>query len=357
MSAITSSCRPSSRHRRRSSTCQASPGPSAAWRTPGTISTSTVAAISSCSKRFARSIPARSWCVVGSRLQYGKPARLPAAEEDLDEALCLHAIHKRTAEQYLQLYRRLFGLRYAIARVTNPYGPGQPSGRTAYGIINRWIHLALADEPLTVYGDGAQQRDYIHVDDVVAALMVLGDERRKRWRGLQRRQRHRHADDRRREVHRRRRRAAARSSGRSGRRWPRRSRPATSSLTCRRSRVSSAGAPRFRSGTGLNARRRTIGRASPREHGSHSCRVSRAHVHGRRRRGDGAQPGAPAAGAVRADGVLHPLARPDRRGDPANWRAFHGAGTDAWLAAARSMCSAFAISCARPGRTSCIRFC
>ena len=64
----------------------------------------------------------------------------------LDEPLCLHAIHKHTAEQYLQLYRRLFGMRYAVARVTNPYGPGQPSGRTAYGIINRWIHLALADD-------------------------------------------------------------------------------------------------------------------------------------------------------------------------------------------------------------------
>jgi UDP-glucose 4-epimerase len=92
----------------------------------------------------------------------------------MDEALCLHAIHKRTAEQYLRLYRRLFGLRFATARVTNPYGPGQPTGRTAYGIINRWIHLALAHQPLTIYGDGGQQRDYVHVDDVVEALIVLG---------------------------------------------------------------------------------------------------------------------------------------------------------------------------------------
>jgi nucleoside-diphosphate-sugar epimerase len=62
--------------------------------------------------------------------------------------------------------------------VTNPFGPGQPSGRTAYGIINRLIHLALDDQPLTLYGDGAQQRDYVFVDDVVAALMTLGvDER------------------------------------------------------------------------------------------------------------------------------------------------------------------------------------
>jgi UDP-glucose 4-epimerase len=69
----------------------------------------------------------------------------------------------------------LFGLRFAIARVTNPYGPGQPAARTAYGVVNRLIHLALADQALTIYGDGSQQRDYIYVQDVVSALLCLGE--------------------------------------------------------------------------------------------------------------------------------------------------------------------------------------
>jgi UDP-glucose 4-epimerase len=111
--------------------------------------------------------------VAGSRLEYGKPAALPVGEETPGEPLCLHAIHKRTVEQYVRLYGRLFGVPFAIARVTNPYGPGQPRGRTAYGVINRMIHLALAGEPLTIYGDGAQLRDYLHVDDVVSALVIL----------------------------------------------------------------------------------------------------------------------------------------------------------------------------------------
>lgn len=118
--------------------------------------------------------PRAKLVLAGSRLQYGRPARIPAAEDDSGEPLCLHAIHKSTAEQYLRLYRHLFRLRYAVARVTNPFGPGQPSGRTAYGVINRLIHLALADEPLTIYGDGMQQRDYIHVDDLVHALLLIG---------------------------------------------------------------------------------------------------------------------------------------------------------------------------------------
>jgi UDP-glucose 4-epimerase len=113
--------------------------------------------------------------VAGSRLQYGRAETVPVPEDAPKEPLSLHGIHKRTVEQYLRLYGRLFGLHFAVARVTNPYGPGQPQGRTAYGVINRLIHLALADQPLTIYGDGAQLRDYIHVDDVVSALMVLAE--------------------------------------------------------------------------------------------------------------------------------------------------------------------------------------
>ena len=112
--------------------------------------------------------------LAGSRLQYGKPSRLPVAEDDPRDPLCLHAVHKQTAEEYLRLYARLFGIRSAVARVTNPFGPGQPSGRTAYGIINRFIHLALDDQPLTLFGDGSQERDYIYIGDLVDALLRLG---------------------------------------------------------------------------------------------------------------------------------------------------------------------------------------
>lgn len=109
----------------------------------------------------------------GSRLQYGRPATLPVREDDGGEPLCVHALHKRTVEEYLKLYQRLYGVEYAVARITNPYGPGQPKGRTAYGIINRLIHLALADEVLTIYGDGQQRRDYVHVADVADALVAM----------------------------------------------------------------------------------------------------------------------------------------------------------------------------------------
>ncbi len=111
----------------------------------------------------------------GSRLQYGQVDHLPVAEDAPQAALCLHAVHKQTVEQYLALYSRLFGIRYSVARITNPYGPGQPSSRTAYGVINRMIHLAIADRALTIYGDGNQLRDYVHVADVVSALLAMAE--------------------------------------------------------------------------------------------------------------------------------------------------------------------------------------
>jgi UDP-glucose 4-epimerase len=114
--------------------------------------------------------PAAKLVFAGSRLQYGKPSHLPVQEDDEGDPLCLHAVHKRTVEEYLNLYQKLFGVRFTIARITNPYGPGQPKGRTAYGVINRLIHLALAGEALTIYGAGDQLRDYVHVADVVDAL-------------------------------------------------------------------------------------------------------------------------------------------------------------------------------------------
>ena len=111
----------------------------------------------------------------GSRLEYGRVGPDPVPETHATQPLCVHAIHKLVAEQYLELYERLYGISYAVARITNPYGPGQPRARTAYGVVNRMIHLALSNDVVPIYGHGRQRRDYIYIDDVVDALVRLGD--------------------------------------------------------------------------------------------------------------------------------------------------------------------------------------
>jgi UDP-glucose 4-epimerase len=118
--------------------------------------------------------PAAKVVFPGSRLEYGRPLATPVAETDPLDPLCVHAVHKIAVEGYLQIYGRLYGLRSTVLRITNPFGPGQPESRQAYGVVNRLIHLALRDEPLPIFGDGRQLRDYIYVDDTVAALLAAG---------------------------------------------------------------------------------------------------------------------------------------------------------------------------------------
>lgn len=119
--------------------------------------------------------PAARLLSAGSRLQYGRVEQLPVGEHTAIAPMCLHAVHKSTIEAYLGVYERLFGLRYTVARITNPYGPGQPASTTAYGVINQMIHRALAGGTLTIYGDGTQLRDYLYIDDLVDALLRLGE--------------------------------------------------------------------------------------------------------------------------------------------------------------------------------------
>lgn len=111
---------------------------------------------------------------VGSRLEYGGPAQMPVREDDPMHPLCVHAVHKLAVEQYLAVYGHAYGIRSTVARLTNPYGPGQPEARVTYGVVNRLIHLALENKPLPIYGDGTQRRDYIYIDDAVDALLAMG---------------------------------------------------------------------------------------------------------------------------------------------------------------------------------------
>src|SRR5262249_1364866 len=115
--------------------------------------------------------PGAALVFVSSRLSYGKGSGAPVTESQRPDPLCIHAVHKLAVEQYLRIYGRTYGLKFAVARLTNPYGPGQPAGRTAYGVVNHLIHLAVAGDVLPIYGDGSQRRDYIYVDDATDALL------------------------------------------------------------------------------------------------------------------------------------------------------------------------------------------
>ena len=108
----------------------------------------------------------------GSRLQYGAAATLPVAESHPQLPTSPYGLHKMFCEAYLDLYRRRYGIGYAVARATNPYG-GEAAGEQPYNVLDHVIRRAVRGEIVTIFGDGEQVRDYIHIDDMVAALELL----------------------------------------------------------------------------------------------------------------------------------------------------------------------------------------
>ena len=79
-----------------------------------------------------------------------------------------YAISKLAVEHYLAYYGRIHGLEYAVVRYANVYGPRQdPHGEA--GVVAIFCGRILTGEPLTVFGDGLQTRDYVYVGDVVDA--------------------------------------------------------------------------------------------------------------------------------------------------------------------------------------------
>lgn len=113
-----------------------------------------------------------------SRLVYGAHAPQPTPETAPAEPTSIYGVHKWAGEQYLRLHERLYGIRTSILRITNPYGPFQRPEQKSYGVVNWFLHQAMHNQPLTVFGKGAQLRDYIHIDDVVDALLAAGGDDR-----------------------------------------------------------------------------------------------------------------------------------------------------------------------------------
>ena len=103
---------------------------------------------------------------------YGVPRQTPIPENHPTEPLCAYGIGKLAIEKYLELYRILHGLDYAVLRPANPYGEHQRI-LGAQGAIPIFMHKALNHEPIEIWGDGSIVRDYIYIGDVVAALLKV----------------------------------------------------------------------------------------------------------------------------------------------------------------------------------------
>jgi nucleoside-diphosphate-sugar epimerase len=109
----------------------------------------------------------------------GLPRKVPVNENFKDNPLTMYAIHKLTSEKYLHYYFCEFNTKSIVLRLSNIYGPTLNNCVNTRVVLNKVISNALKGEKLFLYRNRTCIRDFIWIDDVVAAFFAaarLGDE-------------------------------------------------------------------------------------------------------------------------------------------------------------------------------------
>lgn len=102
---------------------------------------------------------------------YGEPEYLPVDERHPVNPLSPYGVSKHTVEHYLYLYRQNFGLESVVLRYPNVYGPRQNAHGEA-GVVAIFASRLLRGEPVTIFGDGEQTRDFTYVSDCARANVL-----------------------------------------------------------------------------------------------------------------------------------------------------------------------------------------
>ena len=103
---------------------------------------------------------------------YGDSPTLPKHEEMPVNPLSPYALSKYAGERYCQLFYQLYGLETICLRYFNVFGPNQDASSQYAAVIPRFISSILNGEPVTIYSDGEQTRDFSFVENVVAANLL-----------------------------------------------------------------------------------------------------------------------------------------------------------------------------------------
>ena len=111
----------------------------------------------------------RKLCFSSSAAVYGDNPEVPKRETMLPEPKSPYAVTKLAGEYYCEMYAREGRLATACLRYFNVFGPRQDPASQYAAAVPIFIAKALRHEPLTVFGDGEQTRDFVYVKDVVAA--------------------------------------------------------------------------------------------------------------------------------------------------------------------------------------------
>ncbi len=96
----------------------------------------------------------------------------PADETDLPHPVSPYGASKLAGEAYCQAYAATYGLVACALRLSNVYGPNSLHKQS---VVAAWLRSAIGGEPVAIYGDGQQTRDFVFVADVARAIVAALD--------------------------------------------------------------------------------------------------------------------------------------------------------------------------------------
>jgi UDP-glucose 4-epimerase len=102
---------------------------------------------------------------------YGNPLKIPISEEHPLNPISPYGVSKLASEYYCSMYHGEFSVEVTMLRYFNVYGPRQTVSEEM-GVVPIFVKKALRNEPLRIFGDGKQTRDFLNVRDVVSANLL-----------------------------------------------------------------------------------------------------------------------------------------------------------------------------------------
>ena len=119
----------------------------------------------------ARDAGVKRLVYAGSSSAYGNTPTLPKREDMPANPLSPYALQKLVAEQYCQMFTRLYGFETVTTRYFNVFGPRQDPGSPYSGVISLFSSAILEGRRPIIYGDGEQTRDFTYVANVVDGVL------------------------------------------------------------------------------------------------------------------------------------------------------------------------------------------